>query len=904
MYYMHKPYGLRRQAWFLGGCLFFLVAWWPGSLNAQPHKTLGVIDPLLEPISFTDQQGKDLTLYAVSGLSQEKNAYNRTLGWNREGAGGLRNEQRRKEYYEYVLQQIAIQEEFAGPDFLYFIEEFSESPSPFAEIAQEVLPEIPETFIKTFTFFDDPIFENLFHKHIIKLNYIKSIDLTTRGVNKVKHGGRWIRQNIQNGAFDKAFGFIKLLAGTRNLATESQRIYATYLLLKAFQMDLALDRLRYLQQHSTLYDPAFREALNAVIREFELLPNDTWRQLLQAITLHADALPNTLSSLSDIGEGMLLISQYSYANWVGAVLFTVKTGLTIDKHQDLLRTSALAATIYKSLDNENNFPAYLGVSEYCQVIFLRDLKSALGNNYMKFLELIWPSRVQIDENGWELIRFKRGDTRRFLDDQLDLLLKRILERRLATSEPSSSSSSSLALALLLDSSGSMRENDPQRLRVEAARLTADKLPNGASLALLDFDENTLLLHPMAAVDGNRLSLKRAGDRLDADGGTNIGAAIRAAARLLSATTTSTRAAILLTDGKGTYEDQGRLFVQNGWRLYTIGLGAGINIRLLASLAQQSGAQYFKATTAADLGPILDAILSDLTGNALVATFTDHLDTQEQKSFPFYLDDTATSLSGLLTWTSGSLRIWLRDPTGQVVHPQISQGQTYAVFHLPSPQTGRWQAVAEAPAAPVTSFHLQLSSQSPLRPLFRSFPTALRPGSGATIRLILPLFNIDTASLSAAVHYLSSDETNEVTPLHAQPDTKAIHFVGQLRAGTTLGDQRVRVEIKGYTRAGAPFQRFLERTFTVTNTADAGNPLLVSRIVGGYLEITGAQQTGLQKGLLVRLLAPNGDVLGTGYITSVIADQAIVEIKRLFVDSLDRQSFTIEPDSAAWRGDIH
>ncbi len=901
---MHKPYCFRRQAWLIGGYLFFLFAWRPGSLNAQTPNTLGFIDPLLEPLSFTDQRGNDLTLYAVSGLAQEQNAYNRTLGWNWQGTGGLRKERTRKEYYEYVLQQIAIQEEFVGPDFLYFIEEFSESPSPFAEVVQEVLPKIPETFVKTFAFFDDPVVENLFHEHIIKLNYIRTTNLITRGVNKVKHGGRWIRQNIQNGAFDKAFGFIKLLSGTRNLATESQRIYATYLLLKAFQMDLALERLRYLQRHSTLYDPAFREALNAVIREFELLPNDIWRQLLQAIALHADALPNTLRSLSDIGEGLLQMSRYSYANWIGAVLFTVKTGFAIDEHQDQLRTSALAATIYKSLDKGNSFPADLDVSEYCQVIFLRDLKSALGNQYMKFLELVWPSRIQIDEHGWELIEFKRENTRNFLDDQLDLLLKRILERRLATSEPSSSPSSSLALALLLDSSGSMRENDPLRLRVEAAKLTADKLPNGASLALLDFDENTLLLHPMAAVDKNRLSLKRASDRLDADGGTNIGAAIRAAARLLSATTATTRAAILLTDGKGNYEDQGRLFVQNGWRLYTIGLGAGINIRLLASLAQQSGAQYFKATTAADLGPILDAILTDLTGNTLVATFTDHLDTHEQKAFPFYLDDTATSLSGLLTWTTGTLRIWLRDPTGQVVHPQISRGQTYAVFHLPSPQTGRWQAVAEASAAPVTSFHLQLSSQSPLRPQFRSFPTALQPGTAATIQLILPRFSIDTASLSAAVHYLSSDGTNEVIPLRAQPDPEAILFVGQLRAGTTLGDQRVRIEIKGNTRSGAPFQRFLERTLTVTNAAGAGNPLLVTRIVGGYLEITGAQQTGLQKGLPVRLLAPNGDVLGTGYITSVIADQATVEIQRLFVDTLDRQSFTIEPDSVAWRGDIH
>ena len=91
---------------------------------------------------------------------------------------------------------------------------------------------------------------------------------------------------------------------------------------------------------------------------------------------------------------------------------------------------------------------------------------------------------------------------------------------------------------------------------------------------------------------------------------------------------------------------------------------------------------------------------------------------------------------------------------------------------------------------------------------------------------------------------------------------------------------------------------------MTNTADAGNPLLVTRIVGGYLEISGAQQTGLQIGLPIRLMAPNGNVLGTGYITSIIEDQATVEIQRLFVGSLEQQSFTVEPDSTAWRGDIH
>lgn len=886
----------RRKAWLMARCLCFCFICHPVPSTAQSPRSLGFIDPYLDPISFTDDQGNALTLYAVAGLVNENHAYSRTLGLEGPTGRGLRSFDARKKYYAHVLQEAVVQEEFIAPDFLGTLASFSEE-SPWKDfLLQKVLPKIPGILVKSFKMLDDPVTEKLMGKYLIKLNYLKNTGPTSQFINSLNRKGRWVRRGIQNGSFEKALGALSLVSGSLALYQEGQTIYTSYVLLKALQMDLALERLRFIQEHSTLTDAAFRDALSETISDFENFPADTWERLLQAIALHPEIGGEMVGSVADIGEGLLALSGWAHAHpalsgWLGAVLFTIKTGILIDEHLDALRTSALAATLYRSLYDGRGSPADIDVVEYSQLLFLRDLQTALVNGYMLFLELFSPGR---------------GDTRRLLRTQVTQLLAIIFERRFPdVPESPSSSSGTLALALLLDSSGSMRENDPQRLRVEAAKLAADKLPDNAALALLDFDEQTTLLHPMTVVAGTHAAFKQASNRIDAAGGTDIGKAVAAAARLLTAAPDpSTRAAILLTDGNGGYENQERLFTENGWRLYTIGLGTGINIELLASLARNTGGQYFKATTAADLGPILDSILADLTGNALLVSFTAFLAPGEHQTFPFYLDDTAATLNGLLTWTEGSLRLRLLDPSGREAPLQPSRGETYEVFQFSNPSPGPWQAVIEAVSSTTerVPFHLQLSSESPLRPELVTFPTAIQPGSSAWIQVALPSMELDANSLSTRGLLVREDKVTAAFPLELQTntDTDTFLFTGQTPVSSVLGDQRVRLILEGRTQAGIPFQRYLERTFTVTTTADTFDPFLITHIIGSYLEITGAQKAGLRPGLSIQLIAPDGMVIGSGYITSVLEDQATIELQRLFVDSLTEVSFRVALDATNWQ----
>lgn len=146
----------------------------------------------------------------------------------------------------------------------------------------------------------------------------------------------------------------------------------------------------------------------------------------------------------------------------------------------------------------------------------------------------------------------------------------------------------LSMSLIVDSSGSMTSSDPGNRRVDAANAyVAASLPTD-EVAVVDFDGSSRVAIPAVPVGTNRQALSDAIRTIDSSGGTDLGAGLSAGHSVLDAASGVARAAIFLTDGQGSYSGQATLFRDKGWKIYTIGLGGGVDSTILRQIANETG----------------------------------------------------------------------------------------------------------------------------------------------------------------------------------------------------------------------------------------------------------------------------------------------------------------------------
>lgn len=180
----------------------------------------------------------------------------------------------------------------------------------------------------------------------------------------------------------------------------------------------------------------------------------------------------------------------------------------------------------------------------------------------------------------------------------------------------------LDLALSIDSSGSMSWNDPDGLRLEAAKNFVDALLPEDRAAVIDFDSYARVLQPLTP---DKDAVKFAIDRIDDSGGTSISAGVSAANTVLAnnGDPDRGRVMILLTDGDGSWSSSHLTQAkQNFITIYTIGLGSGVNSGLLATIAAESGGKYHQVDSAEELPEVFRRISGDTGGDEGVTLDSD------------------------------------------------------------------------------------------------------------------------------------------------------------------------------------------------------------------------------------------------------------------------------------------
>jgi len=185
----------------------------------------------------------------------------------------------------------------------------------------------------------------------------------------------------------------------------------------------------------------------------------------------------------------------------------------------------------------------------------------------------------------------------------------------------------LAVALIIDSSGSMKENDPNRVRIEAAQKTVELMGSDDQVTVVEFADRATVAVPLSGLSEadaqsviyNKLIVIQDRGYTDIKGGLE-----NAYQQLSSAGKGKKKFALLLSDGEpdlpqlsspamkaeymaGINKIAGQ-YKEAGWVVHCIALHREEAGPLLKQIAQQTGGEYFFVKDASELIAFFQSIM--------------------------------------------------------------------------------------------------------------------------------------------------------------------------------------------------------------------------------------------------------------------------------------------------------
>ena len=297
--------------------------------------------------------------------------------------------------------------------------------------------------------------------------------------------------------------------------------------------------------------------------------------------------------------------------------------------------------------------------------------------------------------------------------------------------------------VIIDISGSMKQNDPNNLRIPALNLIVEMLPEGSQAGVWTFGQWVNMLIPPAEVNQAwRDNAKEQAKKINSHGlRTNIGEAMEKATWKLAKDSGFAQSVILLTDGlvdianekdpqkqdKDEAERQRILtdvlnfYKDSGTKIHTIALSENADKQLLDRLSLETGGMAEVVRTSEELV------------KAFVKTFDQAApEVAEQvplsKDNTFNIDNSVQEFTALIFRKAGTPAAQLKDPSGNVIS-QIKAipnarwfGESvYDLVTVEQPEPGEWQILADLdPDNRVTVV-------SDLKMEIENLPTNLFPG---------------------------------------------------------------------------------------------------------------------------------------------------------------------------------
>ncbi|MBW0146407.1 vWA domain-containing protein [Marinobacter arenosus] len=279
--------------------------------------------------------------------------------------------------------------------------------------------------------------------------------------------------------------------------------------------------------------------------------------------------------------------------------------------------------------------------------------------------------------------------------------------------PAPALSASSDVRIIVDISGSMKENDPDNLRQPAVRLLARMIPDGTTAGLWTFGQyvNMLVPHRSVGADWREQAVERSRQINSVALRTNLGEAIEVASDSYYSTDgLENTHFILLTDGNVDISDDAQVnlreenrileslvvdLAEQGATFHPIALSAQADAEFLRKLARKSGGRFQIADTA----------------DALNRVFLEALNTAvPQEQIPivgnaFSVDEGVTEYTALVFWgereTRETRQLELIRPDGRTINLQElpdnirwAREAGYDLMTVSEPMSGDWRINGE------------------------------------------------------------------------------------------------------------------------------------------------------------------------------------------------------------------
>lgn len=181
----------------------------------------------------------------------------------------------------------------------------------------------------------------------------------------------------------------------------------------------------------------------------------------------------------------------------------------------------------------------------------------------------------------------------------------------------------VALVLVVDKSGSMGERDATGTKLDAARraaaATLELLAPSDLVGVLAFDGEAHWIQPLTPAS-DPVGIMRRMARLSADGGTDLGPALREALESLRRVRAMVRHAIVLSDGKSNpadFEAMTRRAAAEGITVSTVAIGSDADAALLSEIARWGRGRFYLTRDLRSIPQIFASETITVTRSAIV-----------------------------------------------------------------------------------------------------------------------------------------------------------------------------------------------------------------------------------------------------------------------------------------------
>lgn len=275
------------------------------------------------------------------------------------------------------------------------------------------------------------------------------------------------------------------------------------------------------------------------------------------------------------------------------------------------------------------------------------------------------------------------------------------------------------VVIVMDGSGSMTRNDPERLAIEAAKMYVDLMENGSSrVAIVPFTHELGGITELtdANTPEQKESLKTKLDKLvyDKDGDTDIGLALKKSCDILEKENDKDRNQLILffTDGQidlpkseirtkdASLRDTASSIEKAsgmGVKIYTIGLNVNgeVDTELIKGMADQTLGRSYVVTDAAGLPDIFNEIFADFINSITIEMGIIKTDGKKFSDLKFNISNDNVMEANVIMLSSKKVQeIHLLDTDGNEVEvggnkATVSQSDKYGILKIYSPEKGDW-----------------------------------------------------------------------------------------------------------------------------------------------------------------------------------------------------------------------